>query len=503
MTSHRVGAGTPGGDAAAPGPEQAAKEASKRVANHWPLVSGIAALVCAVALGIVITLREQGAPFAVDTNWMMEMSDFRAPVWDFLALSLSTIGGGVIATLVVPVILVVIFWRVRGRWTAGYYLAASLATGVLAQVLKHAFGRARPDEIAVVVDFGSFPSGHAANAAVTAAVLAILFPRVWVWVAGTLYTVAMMLSRIYLGAHWLSDTIGAVLLGVGVAIVLWAPIAAKIDGERQLGPGRPLVPDAVRRGVRALGDGDAWRNAHQKWIVDIRPLPRPARQRLIAIVIALAVVGAAGFTVILVNVLALSGGATGLDRDVQHYLFGLRSPVLTVVMIALAIVFGPVGLPLIVLVATVAWGFVRRHAWRPLLLAAAMLFGVIVAQLIGHAVGRERPPLDQMLFGPDTTFSFPSGHVLGASDFMLVATYLVVSRRASITGAVIGYLFAGVCIVAAMVSRVYLGYHWTTDALASFSLSLIVLSGVIALDVWRTVRVPEDAQQVTAVPAAP
>jgi undecaprenyl-diphosphatase len=86
---------------------------------------------------------------------------------------------------------------------------------------------------------------------------------------------------------------------------------------------------------------------------------------------------------------------------------------------------------------------------------------------------------------------------------MLVATYLVVSRRASIMVAVVGYLFGGICIAAAMVSRMYLGYHWTTDALASFSLSLIVLSGVIALDVWRTVRVPEDGQRVTAVPAAP
>jgi undecaprenyl-diphosphatase len=70
-----------------------------------------------------------------------------------------------------------------------------------------------------------------------------------------------------------------------------------------------------------------------------------------------------------------------------------------------------------------------------------------------------------------------------------------------------GFFVAAVCIVAAMLSRVYLGYHWTTDALASFSLSLIVLAAVIALDTWRTVRVPGQAPSassaVRAEPAAP
>jgi len=34
-----------------------------------------------------------------------------------------------------------------------------------------------------------------------------------------------------------------------------------------------------------------------------------------------------------------------------------------------------------------------------------------------------------MLIGHDTTFSSPSGHVLGASDFLILTAFLIVSRR--------------------------------------------------------------------------
>jgi membrane-associated phospholipid phosphatase len=55
---------------------------------------------------------------------------------------------------------------------------------------------------------------------------------------------------------------------------------------------------------------------------------------------------------------------------------------------------------------------------------------------------------------------------------------------------VYGFIGAGIGIVLAALSRLYLGYHWLSDALASLSLSLVILGGVIALDTWRTARVP-------------
>jgi undecaprenyl-diphosphatase len=60
---------------------------------------------------------------------------------------------------------------------------------------------------------------------------------------------------------------------------------------------------------------------------------------------------------------------------------------------------------------------------------------------------------------------------------------------------VAGFAAAGLGIFLASISRLYLGYHWVSDALASLFISFVVLGAVIALDTWRTARVP--GEQVT------
>jgi len=224
-------------------------------------------------------------------------------------------------------------------------------------------------------------------------------------------------------------------------------------------------------------------------VVEERYLDPADRRALYRTSIILAVVGVALFIATLISVVQ-ADGLSAADVPVHDWLLTTRSGAVTAIMIFLAVFFGPIALPIIVLVVILVWGFAAKHAWRPILLASAMLTGVIISQIILHIVQRSRPPVDQMLFGADQTFSFPSGHVLGACDFLLVGTYLIFSRRRNPRAAVFGFIGAGIGIVLAVVSRLYLGYHWTTDALASFSLSLLILGGVIALDTWRTARIP-------------
>jgi len=232
------------------------------------------------------------------------------------------------------------------------------------------------------------------------------------------------------------------------------------------------------------------RALNEKYVVEVRVLPARAKRNLSVTAAAFGVVGLLGFALILRGVL-LQDVPTTIDAPLEAWLNGGRTDVLTGIMIGLAIVFGPVALPIVILVVVVTWSLVTQHVWRPLLLAAGTLTGVILAQIITHAVGRHRPPEDLMLLGTDTTFSFPSGHVLGACNFLLLFTYLVFSRRSNPRASLVAFVVVGLLIVAAAVSRVYLGYHWATDALASVALSLVILGAVIALDTNRTVRVSE------------
>ncbi|MEO6533570.1 MAG: phosphatase PAP2 family protein [Pseudolysinimonas sp.] len=230
---------------------------------------------------------------------------------------------------------------------------------------------------------------------------------------------------------------------------------------------------------------------HEKFLVEQRFVEPRVRRNLYLWAGALAAVGLVAFVAILVAVVQSDGIAT-FDKPLENFLDSIRNPTLTVAMIGVAIVFGPVALPIIILVLIVLWTIFAKHFWRPLLLAGGTITGVIIVQIITRIVARPRPPLSLMLFGPDLTYSFPSGHVLGAADFLLIGTYLIFSRRQGRAAPFVGFGIAILLLLLTAFSRVYLGYHWPTDALGSIALSLVILGGVIALDTHRTVRIKPD-----------
>ncbi len=199
--------------------------------RHTLLFSGLIALVAGIAIGVVVWLRGNAA-LGVDDEWMEEIVEHRSPIWEVPSYVFNFLGGGWFAWAL-PIALVVLLLVLRRPWTALYLGAASLASTLIVHALKVLFGRARPEQIMLHIDSGSFPSGHSANAATLAAVLVIVLWRTWVWFAGAAYVILMMLSRTYLGAHWSSDTVGGLLIGAAVAVILWVPLASRLLSERR------------------------------------------------------------------------------------------------------------------------------------------------------------------------------------------------------------------------------------------------------------------------------
>ena len=203
--------------------------AAKRVSRRWPVVSGITAVALVVALGAVILVRGN-LPFEDEAEWMEEIVEHRSPFWEVPALLMNFLGGGWFS-FALPLAIVVVLCVLRRFWSALFLAGASVVSALTVQLLKSLYSRPRPEDILVTADPGSFPSGHSANAATLAVCLGLILWRVWVWVAGACYVLLMMLSRTYLGAHWISDTVGGLLLGAAVALILWAPLAHKLRLE--------------------------------------------------------------------------------------------------------------------------------------------------------------------------------------------------------------------------------------------------------------------------------
>lgn len=159
-------------------------------------------------------------PLGMDRWWADVMSQLHGPSMTSVQRLVSVLGGGLVGGLLVPVVLLVVVWRVRSVRAAATFAAAVLCSVAAVQVVKHVVARPRPVGHGLAVDFGSFPSGHVANAATVTVALALLIRRRWLVAAAVVWPVLMAVSRTYLNVHWLSDTIAGASLGTFVAVAV-------------------------------------------------------------------------------------------------------------------------------------------------------------------------------------------------------------------------------------------------------------------------------------------
>ncbi|WP_434809930.1 phosphatase PAP2 family protein [Microbacterium sp. bgisy189] len=193
-------------------------------------VVGAGLVFAAVVLGVLIALEAD--PIDVDVWWNGFVNLF-APVLSDISLFMNFVGGGWFATYVVPLAGAALLVLIRRPWSGLMFVVASALSAAAVQVLKTIFGRARPEDMLVISDHGSFPSGHTANAATIAALAVLLFPRVWVAIVGAAWTLLMAFSRTQVHAHWFSDTVGGTLVGVGMALVVAGAFTVPLIRERE------------------------------------------------------------------------------------------------------------------------------------------------------------------------------------------------------------------------------------------------------------------------------
>ncbi len=192
---------------------------------RWVIVLGLCLMAGAyVFLDMLEDLLTPSSLVPTDLAFHTALQALRSPERDQLMILITESGdAGVVAAVAATAGL----WLIhRKAWRALFYGGAAVAGGSLINTaIKAALHRPRPFELySPGWSAFSFPSGHSTTNAVLYGFLVLLVIRVLppigrlaVALAAFALVASIAFSRLYLGAHWLSDVAGG--LGFGAA---WA-----------------------------------------------------------------------------------------------------------------------------------------------------------------------------------------------------------------------------------------------------------------------------------------
>ena len=215
----------------------------------------VAFLVCLVGFGLLAWLVSQPGIPPIDTATTASMHGLASPTLDTLMNAATLLGSSPVLTTVVGLAVVLLVVQ-RRRMEAVFLVIALVGTLVINDGLKLLVQRPRPGfDWAEVWPETGFPSGHSMNSFVVYLAIALVIWQVRGRRAGivalvlaTALAVSVGISRIYLGAHWLSDVIGGYLAGA-LWLLLLAAAWALVSRLRGGGPRNAAAGDGEVRHV--------------------------------------------------------------------------------------------------------------------------------------------------------------------------------------------------------------------------------------------------------------
>ena len=193
-------------------------------------------------------------------EFLIWLENLRSSVTNALLVGASVMG----SEEVYMVVLTTIYLCVGHRY--GFHLFVMfLASAFLNGHLKEAFDSARPFELypdslhplyAGSGEGGSFPSGHAQNAATVWGIIAIR-QRTWSRRAIPLVLIALIaFSRLYCHLHWPADVVGGLLIGGLLVLLYLFLIGAWQASGRRLGLWQGAVVIVATSGLMCLLGSD-------------------------------------------------------------------------------------------------------------------------------------------------------------------------------------------------------------------------------------------------------
>jgi membrane-associated phospholipid phosphatase len=191
-------------------------------------------------LGVVIAAISIAAAFDLDEPVRQWMSQHQNPTTRAFMENVSRFGDWPEHVLVGLGLIALAQWRGEKKWTR-IILAALIAlsiAGLTGRVIKISTGRARPSVKAEQMwngprasgsKYHSFPSGHV-DASMGFFGLLVLARR-RVGLACLPIPILIGFSRLYLGAHYLSDVVCGAALGILAALIVWHFARSRVENR--------------------------------------------------------------------------------------------------------------------------------------------------------------------------------------------------------------------------------------------------------------------------------
>lgn len=209
------------------------------IERRWPVLYiaaslGISALMLTAFGTLAWETLFRNTMGLFDDSFVWLIRYFANPVLDKVMIIITDIGFG--TSYIVIVVASLLLLTYLKRWCEMGALAIGLAGGaVLSFLLKNLFHRVRPDLFRVVQETGySFPSGHALATMCFYGMVAFLIMRnisSWrgrliVMTVAVILSVAIGISRIYLGVHYPTDVVagyatGSMWLAFCISLLMW------------------------------------------------------------------------------------------------------------------------------------------------------------------------------------------------------------------------------------------------------------------------------------------
>jgi membrane-associated phospholipid phosphatase len=209
---------------------------------------------------------------------------------------------------------------------------------------------------------------------------------------------------------------------------------------------------------------------------------RHIHNRLITLIATIGIGGLAVCLLILFIVAnlaeeVLEKEAFAFDSSFLLWFHQFANPGLDQIMLFITQLGNPIIVTIIAATTTILL-WVSRYRLEAMAFILNCLGGFILSTSMKWFFSKPRPQLWKQLI-VEKSFSFPSGHALGAMVLYGFIAYVFAAYFPQFS--LIIYTLAVVLIIAIGISRLYLGVHWPTDIIAGYGVGFLWLTMCITM----------------------